>query len=427
MITPSPCRLGRCATAVALALSASAALAQSAPLATPDDAIRAVADRLRIDLEAAAARATVAVPQGTPLRIATRRRGEHVVYSVRLLVGNGESVVEIDGESGEVRSSSELPLDADRRRELAVLAPLLRTATVGAVKAAQVAAARVAGSRALLVEPEIEDDALQFEVTLLGPRGVVKIEVDAATGDIVALVGEASTAPFDPAFQTFDHLAAGTSLDGWSFDAPGVDAPPSWALIADAGARSGPNVLAPSAPVSLPAARAASRLVAWYHDVRLQDGFAEVAIRVSPGSPSAGGAPAAGVGGLVWRLRDGLDHYALTLDGPAKQLRLESLRDGTPRTIASLPVTIAPDRWYLLGVRHDGDRIEILFDGEPKLELRDAALPAAGAVGVWSRGDAMVRFDDLRIQSKRESGDDPALLSPPKPVGPAPAAQPAAR
>lgn len=349
-------------------------------------------DAVKVPLAEALRIATTEVPSAMPARIAVVRRGDAVVYSVRLLVADRETLVEVDAASGGVRSKKGVDVPDERRRELAALAPLLRTAAIGPAKAGSIAVEQVPGSRVLIVEGEGEDGALQFEVTLLGPEGLAKAEVDAATGEVLSLAGTRPQPVVEPGVRTFDSDAPGAPPKGWTGQAPGVDAPPAWSVRPDAAAPSPPNILA----IERPAHDANAALVTWVEEIRMQDGDAEVRVRLARGTGDRVGAA-----GLVWRLRDALEHYAITLDGTAKQLRLEAVRDGQRRRVAAVPVAIEAGRWIRIGVHHDGDRIQVLVDGEPRLEANDSTLPGGGMVGVWMRGDGLAAFDDLRVKERQ--------------------------
>lgn len=365
--------------------------------ASSDADRRAMLDAVRIPLDEALRISAAEVPNGLPSRIAVVRRGDAVVYSVRLLSADREMQVELDAASGAVRTKKAVEAPDDRRRELAALAPLLRTAAIGPAKAAALAAEKAPGARVLVVESDVEDDALQFEVTVLGPDGLAKAEVDAASGEIISFAGGTPQPVMDPRVRTFDHDPLGSLPKGWVAQAPGVDAPPSWAVRADPAATSPPNVLT----IDRPAHDANASLLAWIGDLSMQDGQAEVRVRLERGPGDGGAGDRVGAAGLTWRLRDALDHYVVIVDGAARQLRLESVRDGQRRRIAAVPIAAEAGKWMRLGVRHDGDRIQVLVDGEPRLEASDSTLPGAGMVGVWIRGDGLARFDDLRVAEEK--------------------------
>jgi uncharacterized membrane protein YkoI len=360
-----------------------------------DDAQRlALLDAVRVSPADALRLAAKEAPAGLPFRIALVRRGDDVVHDIRLVTGDGEVRVDVDAVKGVILLRRDSVITDERRRELASMAPLLRTATLSPLEAAQRVLSRPPGGRLLAVEAEVERGALQYEVTLMTSDGPTKVEVDANTGEVGAVASRRPRQNDDPRRSSFDHIPAGRPPEHWTAEAPGVDAPPAWVVRPDPSAPSAPHVLG----VQSPASDASAALVTWNRRLRLQDGTVEATLRVQP----AGGAPAS-VGGLVWRLRDALEHYAVTLDGPARQLRLEVVKDGQRRRIAAVPFVPAAGAWSTLAVQHDGDRITVLLNGEPRLEANDSTLPAEGFVGVWMRGDGVVAVDEVRGAPNQEA------------------------
>ena len=56
-------------------------------------------------------------------------------------------------------------------------------------------------------------------------------------------------------------------------------------------------------------------------------------------------------------------------------------------------------RWHEMTVEARGDRIVVRWDGEQVLDVRDTTHLAPGRCGLWTKADAVTRFDDLRIES----------------------------
>jgi hypothetical protein len=40
--------------------------------------------------------------------------------------------------------------------------------------------------------------------------------------------------------------------------------------------------------------------------------------------------------------------------------------------------------------------LKLIFDGKPYIEVDDAHIEGAGAVGVWTKADSVTAFDDFR-------------------------------
>ena len=112
--------------------------------------------------------------------------------------------------------------------------------------------------------------------------------------------------------------------------------------------------------------------------------------------------------GLIWRVQDKDNYYAVLANVLDSQLHLLKMVDGAPQEIASAPIQIvvqfeqdAPTPtwgWYTLKVETEGSRITVWFDGEKKLEATDKTFMRSGKLGFITHADSVALFDDLSIQ-----------------------------
>ncbi len=58
------------------------------------------------------------------------------------------------------------------------------------------------------------------------------------------------------------------------------------------------------------------------------------------------------------------------------------------------------DLWHTLRVEFAGTRIKVILDGVTRIELEDAHIAGAGAVGVWTKADSVTAFDDFTFAGK---------------------------
>lgn len=65
--------------------------------------------------------------------------------------------------------------------------------------------------------------------------------------------------------------------------------------------------------------------------------------------------------------------------------------------LASAKVSLPPDEWHTITIKHQGNRIEGYLNGEKLLEVEDTTFPDAGGVGLWTKADAATSFDDFKI------------------------------
>jgi hypothetical protein len=112
--------------------------------------------------------------------------------------------------------------------------------------------------------------------------------------------------------------------------------------------------------------------------------------------------------GLIWRVQDKNNYYAVLANARDSQLHLLKMMDGAPHEITSAPIQIAVQfeqdaptttwGWYTLRIDTEGSRITIWFDGEKTLEATDRTFLRSGKVGFITHADSVALFDDLGVQ-----------------------------
>jgi hypothetical protein len=200
-----------------------------------------------------------------------------------------------------------------------------------------------------------------------------------------------------PAHGQGTRLAATT----WSFDADKADAPPAgftfgrtgqgaegkWLVKSVPDAPSGHNVLAQtdgdSTDYRFPVAVADAPAV---KDVRLSVKCKPVAGKGDQGC------------GLVFRYRDVDNYYITRANALENNVRLYHVVKGRRVQFAGWDGKVASGAWHELRVEAKGDRFQVTFDGRKVMDARDATFADPGKVGVWTKADSIIYFDDLTAE-----------------------------
>lgn len=193
-------------------------------------------------------------------------------------------------------------------------------------------------------------------------------------------------------------LAAGPLDRTWSFDADALDKPPagfyfdttndrpdgSWRVVQDRMAR----VLAQTDK-----RRDERRLaLAVVNGVELRH------VRLSAKIKIVGGALEQ-AGGIVWRYRNSENYLVASIDTEEKHVRLYRVVDGNRvRFGGEDHKKLELNRWHTLRIEHRGARIKVYVDEEMLFDERDRHFNRAGKIGLWTKADSVVHFDDLRVQ-----------------------------
>jgi hypothetical protein len=102
-------------------------------------------------------------------------------------------------------------------------------------------------------------------------------------------------------------------------------------------------------------------------------------------------------GGLVLRAQSGSDYYVVRADALEGSVRLYRVQRGRRAQIAGKPIEVTSDQWHALRVILKGSSFEVSLDDQPLFKATDNSLPQAGAVGVWSHADSVIRFGSLLV------------------------------
>jgi hypothetical protein len=176
----------------------------------------------------------------------------------------------------------------------------------------------------------------------------------------------------------FDSSPPGSLPDGWRMGVTGSGSP-RWSVERDATAPSAPHVLRQSGRGTFP----------WcVNDASLADGFVEVKMKPVSGREDQ-------AGGVVWRWKDGDNYYVARANALEDNVSLYYTERGSRKTIRYVDAPVAGNAWHTLRVEFSGTRIRVVLDGVARIEVDDAHIAGAGAVGVWTKADSVTLFDDF--------------------------------
>ncbi|MGH8669186.1 MAG: family 16 glycoside hydrolase [Burkholderiales bacterium] len=179
--------------------------------------------------------------------------------------------------------------------------------------------------------------------------------------------------------ETFDKAKVGSLPDGWEAGVTGKGSP-RWAVSGDPGAASAPQVLQQSGSGTFP----------WCvkKDTSLEHGFVEVKLKALKGREDQ-------AGGVVWRWKDGNDYYVARANALEQNVSLYYTANGKRNTIKYVDAPVPGNTWHTLRVDFAGKRIRVTLNGKTYIDMDDARIAGAGAVGVWTKADSVTAFDDF--------------------------------
>jgi hypothetical protein len=183
---------------------------------------------------------------------------------------------------------------------------------------------------------------------------------------------------------SFDTDPVGALPSGWRAGFTGHGSP-RWTVEADASAPSKPNVLKQSGSGTFP----------WCvrPNVSIADGYVEVKLKPLSGREDQ-------AGGVVWRWKDGDNYYVARANALENNVSLYYTVNGRRNTLKYVDAPVPGNAWHTLRVEFSGKTIRVIYDGRPTIEMEDAHIAGAGAVGVWTKADSVTLFDDFGYGGK---------------------------
>src|SRR5262245_11838387 len=118
----------------------------------------------------------------------------------------------------------------------------------------------------------------------------------------------------------------------------------------------------------------------------------EVSIRFKP---VAGRVDQAG--GIAVRFLDEDNYYVVRANALEDNVRFYRVVKGRREQIDGVNVKVAGNEWHSLGLKAQGDRFIIEFDGKTLFTTTDKTFAGVGKIALWTKADSVTRFDQISI------------------------------
>ncbi len=159
-----------------------------------------------------------------------------------------------------------------------------------------------------------------------------------------------------------------------------------WSVRQDSTAPSPPNVLAQTADeavdyhfpyVILPGQN--------FKDVRVSVSFKPVSGRIDQAA------------GIIFRFVDSGNYYVLRANALEGNIILFKYVAGSRSAIASASTPVSSGQWHTLSIVAVGDSLLSYLDSKLLIDIKDSTF-SEGKVGLWTKADSIIYFDDLLIE-----------------------------
>src|SRR5712691_10917110 len=133
--------------------------------------------------------------------------------------------------------------------------------------------------------------------------------------------------------------------------------------------------------------------VAVYDDVTAKDVDLSVRFKAISGKGDQGA-------GLVWRYRDQNNYYITRCNALEDNCTMYHVVNGRRVAFSNQNVKVGSNVWHTLRVEAAGDHFVVTYDGKKVLDARDSTFKDAGKVGLWTKADSVIAFDDFSVAVK---------------------------
>jgi hypothetical protein len=102
--------------------------------------------------------------------------------------------------------------------------------------------------------------------------------------------------------------------------------------------------------------------------------------------------------GFVWRYKDPENYYVTRCNADEDNCTIYHVVNGSRRAFQNKGTTVAKATWHSMKLEARGDHFTVWFDGKKVLDAKDETFKDAGKVGLWTKADSVIAFDDLTIE-----------------------------
>ena len=181
------------------------------------------------------------------------------------------------------------------------------------------------------------------------------------------------------------RMPVGAAPIGFQFGRTGQGAAGDWRVVGDPSAAGGKAI----AQVSQD--RADYRFpLAIYQPVSVKD--VEVTVRFKPVAGKIDQA-----GGIAVRLTSPDDYYVVRANALENNVRFYRVAHGRREQIEGVDLPVLGGQWHMLGLRAEGSRFTVSFDGRVAFAAFDDRYADAGQVALWTKADSVTHFDTISI------------------------------
>ena len=102
-------------------------------------------------------------------------------------------------------------------------------------------------------------------------------------------------------------------------------------------------------------------------------------------------------GGIAVRLSDADNYYVVRANALEDNVRFYRVVKGQREQLEGANTKVTANEWHQLGLRAEGERFTITFDGKQLFTATDRTFAGSGKVALWTKADSVTHFDTITI------------------------------
>jgi hypothetical protein len=205
----------------------------------------------------------------------------------------------------------------------------------------------------------------------------------AVAGCALACAGQPAFTETGAIMIPIETMTVGSAPGDFEFARTGQGGPGQWVVVADGAARAIEQSSTDRTDYHFP--------LAIYRPVTAKN--ADVTLRFKPVAGKVDQA-----GGIAVRVASADNYYVVRANALEDNVRFYRVVNGSREQLAGASTKVSPGEWHTLGLRAEGDRFTVSFDGKTLYSATDSTFSAAGRVALWTKSDSVTRFDRIGIQ-----------------------------
>jgi hypothetical protein len=184
-----------------------------------------------------------------------------------------------------------------------------------------------------------------------------------------------------------EKMDVGRLPAGFDFARTGQGGPGQWVVVSDSTASSGHAIEQTSTD------RTDYRFpLAIYTPLSVKNGDVIIRFKSVAGKVDQ-------AGGIAMRLLDSGNYYVVRANALEDNVRFYRVVKGSREQLEGTNTKVSANEWHTLGLKAEGERFTVTFDGKHLFTATDRTFTDAGKIALWTKADSITRFDSIEINT----------------------------